>query len=72
MATNSSRMTVESSSIYGDKNVGQLNRAHLKFAVSHVSSLSTFNVSAALWLLLSISSTLQIIGIIISLYFIRM
>ncbi|XP_046447217.1 glutamate receptor ionotropic, kainate 2-like [Daphnia pulex] len=36
MAINSFRMTVESSSIYGDKNVGQLNRAHLKFAVSHL------------------------------------
>jgi hypothetical protein len=48
MAINSSRMTVDSSSIYGDKNVGQLNRAHLKFAVSHVSSLSTSNESPAL------------------------
>ncbi len=39
MAINSSRMAAESSSIYRDKEVGKLNRVHLKFAVSHVSCL---------------------------------
>ena len=46
MAISSSRVITGSSSIYRDKNVGLLNQVHLKFAVSHVSSL-LYNIANA-------------------------